>query len=379
MHIAMILSTPLPPCEGIGFYAWNLSCQLTRMGHNVHMITRGGLHSQLPQKFEGITIWRPIFLPVYPLHVHIHGLFVSLLIRLLEPEIDVIHLHSPLVPYLTSTRPVLLTFHSSVTSDIHLASSHDFYTILMKLQAPVSYWLEVQNIKHADQTNAVSPWVANIIHRYPYISSDIDIMWNGVDTNLFSPLDLNIKKEKFVLSVGRITRDKGLKELIEAAKMVLRINSEVKFFIVGDGNLRLSLEKLLRTSGLASHIQMVGHVSDRNKLVRLYQNASLFVLPSFHESVPTVLLEAMACACPVVASNVGGIPDVIVDGENGLLVFPHDPQALASRILEVLGNPSLASRLGASARQTVLARFSWEMITTNYVSLYHSLVESSKS
>jgi len=375
VRIAMILSTPLPPREGIGFYAWNLACYLTRQGHRVHLITRGGYRPTLREDVEGITIWRPTFIPVYPFHVHLHGLFVSRLLRELESAIDVFHLHMPLVPLISTDRPILITFHSSLNLDAQLTPVESLYTLLMKLQSPISYRLELNNIKYATRVTAVSPWVAEAIQNYPQNPGNIEIMGNGVDTNDFKPADQNERREKVVLTVGRLGPGKGLHDLIEAAGVVIQEIPEARFLIVGEGNLRASLEKLIHQRRLENCIQMTGHISNRARLIDLFRKASLFVLPSHHEGLPTVLLEAMACGCPVLATRIGGIPYVIQDGENGRLISPGNVRELSQGIIHLLENCQLSISLGRQAHKTVEERFSWETIGAQFVQLYRSLAQ----
>src|SRR3990172_10192905 len=108
MRIAMIISTPIPPREGIGFYAWNLARQLLMQGHQVQFITRGGPHSTIREEVEGIVLWRPTFLPLYPFHVQLHSLFVNALVRELDAQVDLYHLHTPLVGVPATKKPVLV-------------------------------------------------------------------------------------------------------------------------------------------------------------------------------------------------------------------------------------------------------------------------------
>ncbi len=142
MRICMVLSTPLPPREGIGFYVWNLAGYLTRRGHQVHLITRGGAGPTTCEVVDGITVWRPTFLPVYPFHVHLHGLFVNRLLRKLEPELDVLHLHTPLVQLPHTKLPTLVTVHTPMKADTAAVPANNLLGWLVKLQAPVSYLLE---------------------------------------------------------------------------------------------------------------------------------------------------------------------------------------------------------------------------------------------
>jgi glycosyltransferase involved in cell wall biosynthesis len=109
-------------------------------------------------------------------------------------------------------------------------------------------------------------------------------------------------------------------------------------------------------------------------LADLYRQAALFVSPSHAEGLPTVLLEAMACECPVAATRVGGSPDVITHGENGMLVSPGQPAQLADVICDLLTHPSRREEMGRAGRRTVEAKYSWDRITQMYVDQYEKLM-----
>jgi glycosyltransferase involved in cell wall biosynthesis len=379
MRIAMLVSVAFPPREGMGFYVWNLSRYLVRQGHTLHIITRGGIKPQPERVVDGITIWRPAFLPVYPYHVHLHGRFVTTLIRRLELELDLIHLHSPLSPAISTALPVIATFHSMVAKDVDKTPVKDFYTLLMKAQAPFSYGIESEIIKRAKAITAVSPPVAEDLHDYPLCPPVIDVSWNGVDVELFKPPESDDPKQKLVITVGRLSPGKGLEDLIAAASIVLRKDNEIRFLIVGDGISRSLLQNRVHQNGLERNIQFSGQISKREDLVSLYQKSALFVLPSHHEGLPTVVLEAMACGCPVLATRVGGIPWLIQDGENGCLVPPDNPSLLAEGILNLLADPELSLRLGKQARITIEDRFSWQRIGSWYIEKYKSITAGNPS
>jgi glycosyltransferase involved in cell wall biosynthesis len=266
-----------------------------------------------------------------------------------------------------------LTFHSPVLYDTRLTRIENLYTVLINMQTPVSYLLESQNIKRSSVISAVSPWVAESIKNYPHIHGKIKIMWNGVDTTIFRP-PINDRRELSVLYVGRLVPGKGLFELIDSARIVIKKNPDIFFWIIGDGILRSPIERKIAKYGLINNILLFGHISNRQQLSNIYQRAGCFILPSFHESLPTVILEAMSCGCSVIATSVGGIPDVITDRVNGILVPPRNPYVLASSILELLNNPEISKTLGRNARDTVIDRFSWEKIVSLYIQTYNQML-----
>jgi glycosyltransferase involved in cell wall biosynthesis len=374
MNICMVVSASFPPQEGMGYYVWNLSRILVKHGHCVQIITRGKRDQPFREEVEGITLWRPFFVPLYPFHVHLHSLFVSRLVRRLDPELDLFHSHSPLVPPLRTSKPVLLTFHSTVREDIKSTRLDSGEALLMKLQAPFSVRLEVKCLLAASQVSAVSPAVGKALHHYPGSPRDIPIIWNGVDTAFFKPPARNRPPGGPLLAVGRLGPGKGMEDLVEATALISKRTDSIKVVIIGDGPLKPFLERRVEEMGLTNVIQFEGYVTDREQLRTFYQQASLFVLPSHHEGLPTVVLEAMACGCPVLATRVGGVPSLIEEGVSGRLVSPGAPQDLATAAAKLLANPDQLAFLGLSARKTIEQGYSWEQIGSRIKELYSGLL-----
>ncbi len=162
-----------------------------------------------------------------------------------------------------------------------------------------------------------------------------------------------------IIAVGRLSREKGHRDLVEAAELVHARSPSMSFrlLIAGEGPERSSLESQIHRSGLSGIVTLCGYQAD---LRPLYRVASLFVLPSYSEGSPNVLLEAMASGVPAVATSVGGVPEIAVDGETALLVEPGNPAVLAERIERLLADHRLAGDLAAQAKGHVLANFSTE-------------------
>ena len=135
MKICMILSTPFPPKEGIGYYTYNLSKKLIEKGHKVVVITRGRFGKTQKQMFDGIEVIRTPFIPIYPFYLSLHKLFVNKVFKSLEPEIDVVHIHSPLPPFIKTSQPKLLTIHTPMLTDNKYIKIKSVYSLLTKISA----------------------------------------------------------------------------------------------------------------------------------------------------------------------------------------------------------------------------------------------------
>ena len=177
-----------------------------------------------------------------------------------------------------------------------------------------------------------------------------------------------------ILTVGRLVARKGHVFLIEAMAL-LRDHPEARLVIVGEGHERPELEAAIGRLGLADRVELTGRISDE-ALNRLYQACHIFVLPAIVDSggdtemLGMVSLEAMRYRKPVIATRVGGITDIVQDGETGILVAQRDPHALADAIDRLLGDPALAERLGIGGYEFARQHFAWPAVLEQTLALY---------
>lgn len=174
-----------------------------------------------------------------------------------------------------------------------------------------------------------------------------------------------------VMTVARLSREKGIEVLIEAADLVRRKHPQVRFVLVGDGPLVTSLVSLIRERQLERSVLLAGFHRD---IPSVLSAADLFVLPSHMEGMPNAVLEAFAAGLPVVATAVGGLPEVITPEQTGLLVPPRDPGALSSAIARLIGDKQLARRLAEAGSIEAKERHSVTKVAREHESLYTRLV-----
>ena len=180
-------------------------------------------------------------------------------------------------------------------------------------------------------------------------------------------------KDLIVTTVGRLIPQKGHSVLIDAARELRSGSPEVKFLIVGAGPLELRLRNQVDRLGLGENVIFLGL---RKDVYDLLQVTDVFCFPSMWEGLGVALLEAGACSLPAVASAVGGIPEIIEDGENGLLVQPGDPGALARQLSVLLKSADLRSQLGRNGRSVVERRFAADVVANMLMQLYERLWEN---
>jgi glycosyltransferase involved in cell wall biosynthesis len=210
------------------------------------------------------------------------------------------------------------------------------------------------------------------------------VIVNGIETSLYCDnqtfsinhgIDRNINVYTVVVVAG-LNNQKGHEYLFRSVPIILRKIPETRFVLVGDGHLREYLEELASSLGITNAITFLGFRSDVADIVRA---SDLFVLPSIFEGLPLSLIEAMACGKAVVATNVDGTADVVVDGVTGYLVPPRDPEQLAQKIIELLENPELRIRFGKAGREKVQKFFSAERMIQDYERLYEELLENTSN
>jgi glycosyltransferase involved in cell wall biosynthesis len=154
-----------------------------------------------------------------------------------------------------------------------------------------------------------------------------------------------------IATIARLGEEKGLNFLIQAAEIVVAAWPDVRFTLYGEGDLRGNLEAQIEAAQLGRHVHLPGSFK-RDELPGIMSTVDIFVLPSLTEGFPLSITEAMAYGCPIVATSVGGIPELIEDGLNGLLCQSGDPEGLAQKICALIEDPTLRMRLGSEARES---------------------------
>jgi starch synthase len=258
----------------------------------------------------------------------------------------------------------------------------------------VSSWAERTAMEAADAVIAVSHGMrADILSCYPALDpARVRVVHNGIDTALYRPdpgtdvlRELGVDGGRpYVLFVGRITRQKGVPHLLRAARALDRGTQIV--LCAGapdtpeiDREFRELVEELRRSR---DGVLWIPEMLPRADVVQLLSHASVFVCPSVYEPLGIVNLEAMACGAPVVASAVGGIPEVVDDGRTGLLV-PYDEKdpegfesALAAALNRVVADPATARRMGEAGRERAVREFGWDAVARRTLRVYEEIIKS---
>ena len=205
-------------------------------------------------------------------------------------------------------------------------------------------------------------------------SEKIEVIYNGIEVsensdkrNIFKELGLK-ENEKIIGTVGRLHKQKGIEYFLESAKIILpSVGFPLKFIIVGDGPERKKLESKARRLGIKNEVLFTGIREDAINLISIMD---IFVLPSLWEGTPNVVLEAMLWGKPVISTEVGGVPELIENQVDGILVKPGNPVALADAVLQALKNERESIQMGIRAKEKVKKYFSIEKMVEQTEKLY---------
>jgi starch synthase len=250
----------------------------------------------------------------------------------------------------------------------------------------VSTWCERTSAASAAAVVAVSDGMrADILDAYPEISPErVRVIRNGIDTDEYRPdpntdvlerygVDLT---RPYVIFVGRITRQKGVPVLLRAASMLIPEAQLVLLAGAADTPEQLAevaeLVDVLRAT--RSGVIWIPEMLSKPEVIQLLTHATVFAIPSIYEPLGIVNLEAMACGTAVAGSRTGGIPEVVADGETGLLVPPGEPEPLAEALNVLLRDPARARAMGQAGRKRAVAEFGWPAIAAQTAELYAELV-----
>ncbi|HEX2319203.1 MAG TPA: glycogen synthase [Streptosporangiaceae bacterium] len=252
----------------------------------------------------------------------------------------------------------------------------------------LSSWCERVAVESAAAVIAVSSGMrADVLATYPALAADrVHVIRNGIDTDEYAPdagTEVLAKHQidpgrLTVAYVGRVTRQKGLPVLLRAAEM---LDPQVQLVLcAGQAD---TPELGAEVTGLVAHLResrsgviWLNEMLPKQEVIQILSHATVFACPSLYEPLGIVNLEAMACGTPVVGSNVGGIPEAVLDAQTGLLVPPGDHILLAEALISLLGDPARAAAMGELGRQHVAAEFSWASIAGQTAALYTDLVRA---
>ena len=378
MNIAIFASAFYPHFGGVEEACRHLALEYTRRGHLASVITtRHPADLPAHEHTQGVDVWRfPFEMPrARPAGLvrFAHGFpaerrAVADLMKSLQ--IDVIHVQCvgpngfyALWAAQDTGLPLVVTTQGERTMDAGR----------LYQKSLAANWTLKQLLKRADYVTACSQQTLDDAKQFAGFSLDAKsrAVYNGIDLTEFDGNPTPYPHPRpYVLGIGRIVPQKGFDLLIDAyAKLLYRRADAPDLLVAGDGPERERLQAQADALGLTGRVHLLGR-ADRGQAVRLFHGCAFFVLPSRQEPQGIVSLEAMACAKPVAAARVGGVPEIVRDNETGLLFPGGDAVALANTLEQMLADPPQAAAMGRAGRARAEAHFTWPRIADEYFQIY---------
>jgi len=289
---------------------------------------------------------------------------------------DIVHTHSSkagivgrLAAKLAGVKTIIHTIHGYSFNDTQKRHIKYLYIFLERFCSLFSDKLIVED--EGDIEKGVKHKIAK--------KEKFTIICSGIDTLKYKEYEPDpefrnslapAKSAKIIITVGPFKPQKNLKDFINAASVVCRANGDAAFFIVGDGELRKELEEQIASLGLSGKVALLGW---RRDIIDLLYACDVFVMTSLWEGLPRTILDAMCCAKPVIANDVGGIKRVVKDGETGYLVKPYDFQHTAEKILYLINNDEIRLKTGQNARDSIGKEFDISYNVRQHEELYRQV------
>jgi glycosyltransferase involved in cell wall biosynthesis len=385
----MMLSWEYPPriVGGISPHVYELSQQLQGLGAEVHVITKATPHAP-DEEIEpsGVQVHR-VHLDETP-NDFIHE--IQILNRVTDRRVrqlledwrpggqpTVFHAHDWLS--LDAARELKYEYQLPIIATIH-ATEHGrhqgIFNDTSRYIHEQEYWLTYE----AWRVIVCSEFMREEVNRIFNVPFDkVDIVFNGVDPHKFefewTPEEKAVcraryalPEEKIVVYVGRFVREKGIHILLNAASVILAEEPNTKFVIVGGGQ-RDRFQKFVQWYGLGDKVLFTGFMANRS-LHEVYRIADVAVFPSLYEPFGIVALEGMAAGIPVVASDAGGLKEVVLHDKTGTLSYAGNAESLAWAVLRVLRDPDRAKKLQGAARDRIDQDFTWDLLAEQTLAIY---------
>jgi glycogen(starch) synthase len=379
MNIALFVSSFYPSIGGVEELCRQLAHEYPARGMGVIVIVNRWPRSMAHfEEYEGIPVYRlPLRMPDGNWRVKLNYHLTTAIVRrkinaiIARRKIDLLHVQCvscnalyAMAAKKASGLPLVVTLQGELTMDASQLYQRSAVARAMMRQA----------LQAADSVTACSQQTLEEARdffgrEFPGSSS---VIYNGVRLSDFADQAPHQHSKPYILAIGRHVPQKGFDQLIRALALLRqqgRLSHDL--LLAGDGSQHEELKRLAGELGLESSVVFLGRV-DRPRTVALFRGCSFFVLPSRHEPLGIVNLEAMAAGKAIVATRVGGVPELIHDNENGLLVENNNVPALAGAVGQLMDDADLRDRLAAQSGRHA-ARFDWKVIADQYMEVYRSV------
>ncbi len=384
MHILLAPSSYAPKVGGLETAVAQLGAELLRRGHQVTIITNRYPHV-LPahERIGGIDVYRLLMTNIFPsrsqmkrLPKYLVGVALApiqltrlaLLIRTMKPALINAHylgtpaLYTRIANLIWPRHKLVLSVHGSDLTTTPYPTGNSV------LSRYVVGGVHISTACSANQAGFLQQMMGPAWH------GRVIVTGNGVEPGELLGARPFEHQRPYIFAAARFIPKKGLDVLIKALRYVRDAGLDVDLILAGGGSEEPRLRELVSQLKLGAHVYFWG-IASRAELASLLHGCALFALPSIWEAFGIASLEAMVCGKAVVASDCGGIPEVVRHRETGLLVPPGDPAALGAALLELMCDPARARAMGQCGRELALSKFTWSTVTDRYLEAYRLALE----
>lgn len=382
--ILLVPSSFAPKFGGLETAMRYLSAELVSRGHDVNIITNRYPRSlRAFEMIHGIPVHRMVFTDFVPSRVQLSRLSKFLLgvvlapmqlarltnlVRVLKPQVVNAHYLGVTAPYIwgacaAKSLPFVISVHGSDLTTTPFPSGHEKLTRFVARKAKT----------HTACSENLAGYLRTLMGSH--CKDNVIVTGNGVDAVELETGESFLHSRPYLLAASHLTPKKGVDVLIHAFAKLAHSGHEIDLIIAGNGPCEDGYKLLVWELNLGARVHFWG-AATRREMAALLHGCLLFVMPSLWEAFGITSLEAMVCRKAVVASRVGGIPEVVRDQETGVLVPPGDSTALAIAIADLVRNAEKREALGARGREVALSQFTWSAVTDRYLQAYQRARES---
>lgn len=378
----LIYTHEFPPFHGgAGIYAYELAKGLGKMGEDICVLTT--VSTTEHKSIDNYTEFKVIRMPFRKKNILRNSLYFFQALLKERPDITLVvecaaqmqaARFRRILPY-----PYMITVHGSEIWS-YFDSKKGYFSLRPKeLKRMEQFFLGARYlISVCNSTKKL------ILEYLPGVAEKISVVHNGISTELFPIIErrtieehrsaLGLQNKKVLLCVSRLARTKGYEILFHAFKKVLKNSPETRLLIIGNGPERENLENLAKELDCSEEILFLGD-KPRNKLYIYYNIADLFVFTSQQEAFPFVCLEANACEKAIVAGDIGGIPEIVTDNVNGILLATDNPDEIADKIVNLLDNDDARDIMGKKGKKLVLDNFTSYNMAKKTLKIIQNILE----
>ncbi len=362
-----------PSIGGSGLIATELGVNLAKLDHQIHFISYS-----VPFKlsvfdrnvnFHSVD---PINYPLFNQTLYTFSLTAKIIDVVREYKLDLVHAHYS-IPHSLCAH---LAREVSGCDFKIITTLHGTDVTIVGQNKPL-FSLNKYGIEQSDMVTTVSQFQKEHTNRYIGIANEIEVIYNFVDADIFRPVpkgkcreSLASPDEKIIMHISNFRSPKDPEGVINIFHEVLK-KIEAKLVLIGDGPGIGEIKTLCKEFKICDNVCFLGKIDNVENLIPM---ADCILQPSLRESFGMGLLEAMSCEVPTVSSNVDGIPEVVVDGETGLMANPGDYKTLSEHVIKICSSVDWAKKMGKNGRRVAIERFNKDKIISEYLKCYENVL-----